>query len=478
MFLKFASVSIGCFPEGGNKMEPIKRLFCQRYRGTAFVIAMIFVLVFSTLAVSMATFSGANVQISENQRKGDCARACAESGVEIIRFWLSRFSVGGTIDPSLVFSSLGSPSSPVSLPSDLTACGITNITTSFDGTTLTIPSVTLDSERSFSAEITQFDADTLQLEVTGTYRGISRTIRANYDFGIKRNIVFDYGVATKGPLHVAGNIELGGVNVSVESDVLIVSEDDPMALEIVGNSSIAGDVHIANPIGTIDMQGGQASIGGETGDGALDHVFTGIEPPEFPAPDTDYFLPYVAGDINMADTTFTNVRIPPNANPIFNAGITMIGVVFIETPNVVTFSGSVNITGIIVGNGDVTDDSGTNRIDFMGNVNSSPVSDLGEEFGDLREATGTFLIAPGFSATFGGNFYTINGAIAANGVTFYGNAGGTIHGSVLNYSDTPMELSGNNDLFFNRFGDTEIPVGFEPDIVLRYDPASYSEVAF
>ncbi len=459
-------------------MEPIKRFFCRRYRGTAFVVAMIFIVVFSALAVSMATFSGTNVQISENQRKGDCARACAESGVEIIRFWLSRFSVGGSTDPGNVFSSLGSPSSPVSLPSDLTACGITNITTSFDGTTLTIPSVTLDSEKSFSAEITQFDADTLQVEVTGTYRGISRTIRANYDFSIKRNPIFDYGVATKGPLHLAGNIELGGVNVSVESDVYIVSENDPLALEIIGNSSIAGEVHIANPIGTVDVQGGQASIGGETGEAALDHVFTGIDEVEFPVPNPGYFEPYIVGDINLADTTFTNVRIPPNTNPLFNAGITMLGVIFIETPNVVTFSGNVNITGIIVGNGDVTDDSGTNRLDFMGTVNSSSVSNLPAEFGDLREETGTFIMAPGFSLSFGGNFGTINGAIAANGVTFYGNAGGIIEGSVLNYSDTPMELSGNSDLFFNRFANTKIPAGFEPDIVLRYDPASYSEVAF
>ena len=84
-------------------------------------------------------------------------------------------------------------------------------------------------------------------------------------------------------------------------------------------------------------------------------------------------------------------------------------------------------------------------------------------------------MAPGFSASFGGNFDTLNGAIAANGIEFFGNAGGTIAGSVLNYSDTPMILSGNSDLFFNRSGITEIPAGFEPEIVLHYDPASYDE---
>ena len=459
-------------------MEPIKKLFCQRNHGTAFVLSLIFVIVFSTLAVSIVTLSGANLQISENQRKADCARASAESGVEIIRFWLCRFSVEGATEQNLVFNELASPSSTLSLPSDLTANGITNITTSFDGTTLTIPSVTLDSETSFSAEIIQLDADTLQMDVTGVYKTATRTIRVNYDFGVRIHTVFDYGVATKGPLHLAGNIELEGANVQVESDVYIVSENSLMALEIIGNSSIAGDVHIANPLAGYDLQGGQASVGGYTLPEADEHIITDYGDVEFPVPNPDYFEHYVAQDINLAETTHTNVRIPPNTNPSFSGGVTMNGVVFIETPNLVTFTGHVTITGIIVGDGDVTDDSGTNRIDFLGTVSSNPVADLPPEFGELKEETGTFLMAPGFSLSFGGDFETINGAIAANGITFSGNAGGEIEGSVLNYSDTAMDLSGNNSLIFNRYANTEIPAGFEPEIVLKYIYTSYSEVSF
>ncbi len=455
-------------------MEPVKKLFCRKqHSGAAFVISMIFILVFSALAVSMATLCDTNVQIAENQRKGDCARACAESGVDIIRFWLSRFSVAGATQQSLVFSELAT-----SLQSDLTENSITNITTSFDGTTLTISDVTLDSDKSFSAEIIQLDADTLQMDVTGVYKTNTRTIRANYDFGVRLHTVFDYGVATKGPLHLAGNIELSGANVQVESDVYIVSENSNLALEVIGNSSIAGDVHICSSTATADLQGGQASIGGETVPGAYDHIISGYGEVEFPVPNPSYFEPYVVADINLADTTFTNVRVPPNTNPIFGGGVTFLGILFIETPNLVTFSGNVNITGIIVGNGDVTDDSGTNRIDFLGTVSSNPVSDLGSEFGNLSNETGTFLMAPGFSLSFNGNFQTINGAIAANGIAFSGNAGGTINGSVLNYADTAMDLSGNNDLIFNRYADTEIPAGFEPEIVLKYDHTSYSEGPF
>ncbi len=273
--------------------------------------------------------------------------------------------------------------------------------------------------------------------------------------------VFDFGVATKGPLHMAGNIEPEGVNISIESDVYIVSENSNRALEMIGNSHITGDVFIVNPFGTVDIHGGYASIGGETAPGAYDHVFNGVFPIEFPVPNPDYFEHYVVEDINLADTTFTNVRVPPNTNPIFGGGATFNGILFIEIPNLVYFSGHVNVNGIIVGNGDATDDSGTNRIYFPGTVSSSPVSMLPEEFGDLREETGTFLMAPGFSVTFGGNFETINGAVAANGITFFGNASGTIQGTLLNYSDTEMELSNNNDLFINRYVNTEMPAGFE-----------------
>lgn len=461
-------------------MEPIKRLFCRsirRTKGAAFVTSMIFVLVFSALAVSMATLSGTNLQISENQRKNDCARACAESGLEIMRFWLSRFSVAGDTEPALVFQTLAT-----SLQDDLAANDITNITTTHNSSIITIPSVTLDSEnsKSFSAEIIQLDPETLQMDVTGVYKDTTKTIRANYRYGVKQHTVFDYGVATKGPLGLAGNIELEGININVESDVYIVSENSNLALTISGNSSIAGDVHIWNPVGTVDLQGGQASIGGDTGEDALDHVITGADEVDFPVLNPEYFEQYVVEDLvyPTTETTFENIRILPGTNPSFSGGTIITGIVYIETPNVVTFTGNVIITGIVVGDGDINDDSGTNRIDFLGTVDSASVFTLPAEYGDLVDETGTFIMAPGFSTSFGGTFETINGAIASNGIIFYGTAGGIIEGSVINYSDVPMTLTGNNDLLFNRSADTEIPAGFEPEIVLRYEPASYSEGPF
>lgn len=461
-------------------MTPASNSARPNNRGTVLIISMIFVVIFSALAVSMAAMSGTNVQIAENHRKADLARACAESGFDVIRYWLSRVSISGTTAEDLRFDQIAN-----SLQDELTSESITNVTTSCNGSVITIPGVTLDSQsqKSFYGTITQLDNETLRIDITGVYGAITRTIRANYYFGERAHNVFDFGVATKGPLSLSGNIELEGVNVAVEASVYIESENSNLALSIIGNSQIAGDVSIVNPIANVDLQGGQAGIGGETGQDAIDnHVSFGAPETEFPEPDTTQFESFVTPlDPNMdtsSDSTLENIRIPANTNPNFTGQVTLKGIVYVETPNVVTFTGGADITGIIIGDGDIQDNSGVNQINFLGNVDSHPITELPQEaqFDGLHDETGTFVMAPGFHVSFGGSFNTLSGAIAGNGVEFFGNAGGTINGSVINYSDENMTLSGNSDLYFNRSGTTEVPAGFVPEIVLEYNPSTYSEV--
>ena len=255
--------------------------------GAVLIISLIFILVFSALAVSMAAISGTNVQVSENLRKSNHARACAESGFDVIRFWLNRVSISGIVSEEQRFNYIAA-----SLQSELADEYITNVTASYNGSSITIPSVTLNSENasSFSAVITPLDTDTLRIDVTGTYGSITRTIRANYYFGERGNTVFDFGVATKGPLSLTGNIELEGVNVSVEASVYIESQNSNLALSIIGNSQIAGDVSIVNSLANVDLQGGQAGIGGETGQDAIEnHVTFGTPPSELPEPNPSLF---------------------------------------------------------------------------------------------------------------------------------------------------------------------------------------------
>jgi Tfp pilus assembly protein PilX len=454
-------------------MRPTKKSIRRRRRAAVLIVSMIFVILFSVFAATMATISGINVQVADNQRKIDAARACAESGLEIMRHWLSQVSISGNITPDQRLTLVNN-----ALP--------TNLQDDTYNSTIETPSVTLNSAKnqSFVATITQIDDDTLQMDVTGIYGSITRTIRVNYIFETSANTVFDYGVASKGAVSLTGNVELAGVNLAVESNVYIESSDSLLALSLQGNSQIAGDVSIVNPLAYVYLQGGNAGIGGETGQDAIDnHVDFGVPPAEFPEPDTGYFEPYVTNIVDCntdtsSDVTFENVRILANTYPNFSGHVTLKGVVFVETPNIVNFTGNVDVMAIIIGDGDLTDNSGTNQINFCGNVESLPVSELPDEeqFAGLHDKTGTFIVAPGFSLSFGGNFTTQSGAIAGNGIEFFGNAGGIINGSIINYSNEELTITGNSDLYFNRSGTVEVPAGFVPQIILEYDPSSYSEI--
>jgi len=467
---------------------------CKNRKGIALLMAMVILALLSAWVVAVQSFSGSAVQLANNQCKADEARACAESGLEIIRCWISEVSIPGNTDANQKFSKLGK-----SLQNK--ANERSSIAISYDTNAIIIPSIILDSAsgKSFSAVITPLDSETLRIEVTGNYGSLSKKIRANYKFGKRGSSIFDFGVASKGPVSLGGNVELEGITAAVEcySNMYIESEDELLALSITGSSKIGGDVSIVNPSAYVNLQGGKAEIGGETGQDAIDnHVRIGVPPVDFPTPAPEYFRGLVELT-NLPSNysnkgTFTNVIIPPNTDPRFQSQAVFNGLLVIETPNKVSFEGGVTINGIIVGDGDPNDNSQTNIIDFKGNVSSSSVANLpsGAQFDPLRSETGTFLLAPGFAVKFGGNFHTINGTVAANGFSFSGNAGGIINGSVINYSKINSKYSedenikytmifeSNNNLKFNRSGASTNPPGFVSEIVLKFDPTSYVELPF
>ncbi len=450
----------------------------SRRQGSTLVLSLIFIALIGSLAAALGTVAGANTQVADNFRKANVTRGCAESGLEVVRYWLSQVELSGTIAPADRFTHLAS-----TLQEKLTVAGITNLVPVVSGLTITLSNVPLlaSAGQSFSAILTKMDNGDVQLEVTGRYGSLRRIIRVDYTFGETANTVFDYGVVSKGPLDLQGSVDVTGVNISVESNAYIESLNSLVALSVGGSSEIAGNVKIANPAASVFL-GSNASVGGDTGDAALDHIKIGVAPSSFPEMNPAAFESYAINTLGPTldlkeVQTLTNVRIPAHTNPKFTGQVTIVGVLFVETPNVVEFAGGVSVTGVIVANGDPTDDSGTNQLKFTGNVASSTVTALPQEaqFQGLHAKTGTFIMAPGFAVSFSGSFSTLNGAIAANGVSFSGNAGGTIEGSVINYANNSMTLSGNSDLLFNRSGLGQVPAGFQPRIVLRYNQASYTE---
>lgn len=458
-------------------MRPLKKSVRRQRLGTVLIIAMIFMVIFSVLSVGIATMVDANVQIASNQHQLGCALASASSGLEVMRYWLTRVRIPHSTEQSNYFATIIN-----SVRDDLAANSISNITFETSGS---IPAVTLDTEdgQTFAGQIVirTDQPNVLEVYVTGGNSRVKRTIKVCYDIGPDRHPIFDYGIATKGPLHVQGSTDVAGLNKNSEADIYIESENTVNALSMKGYSAIAGDIKIANPNAEVSL-GHSSSIGGENGQDAIDnHVVIGALPFDFPELDIVGFEDYIHNDFDPdTDTsnsmTLENIRIPANTNPHFSGNVILRGIVFIESPNRVQFTGNVEITGIIIGEGDLDFPYDDDQLIFRGNVSSHSVSELGAAFGDLRLETGTFLLAPGFSVSFGGSFLSLNGAIAASAVEFFGKTGGIINGSVLNYGENPMTLDGSVSLVFDRSDTQEIPAGFESEIVLQYDPESYSEM--
>jgi hypothetical protein len=239
-------------------------------------------------------------------------------------------------------------------------------------------------------------------------------------------------------------------------------------------SEIAGKAKIVNPDAIVTVVG---KIGGYTGEEAIaKSVEVGVTPTEFPYPNASHFEQYATGGYYESGTTLENNIIRAGTNPSFAGGTVIKGILYVESPNTIEFKGNVTIKGMVVCEGDWQDNSGTNQLSFTGSVDAYALP-AGAQFDAMRNETGTFVMAPGFEVSFWGSFGTVSGAISGNGISFGGNAGGIVEGSVINYSDTTMTVVGSSDIVFNRSGITKIPSGFVQETVIHYNPSVYEEAA-
>jgi hypothetical protein len=445
-------------------------------RGAVLIVSIIFVLIFSALAVSMVTMSGTNVQLASNQHKVGCAFASSESGMEAMRFWLKRVIFPSSVAPSNYFGEIVS-----NLQSDLAANSITNITVLNDGT---IPSVPLDSAtgQGFESEI-YIDAnniDILLLTATGG-SDITRTLRVQYDIQPYEYPIFDYGLATKGPVHFLGNPTVNGVNSNGEADIFIESNTNNLAMLVTGNTNFDGDITVSNSAANVSLMG-SVQIAGDTGQTAIDnHIDIGADSPQFPVADTQHFQQYATGPVIDSSTdissgmTLTNATIAAGTDPNFLGNIIIEGILYIEQPNIVTFEKNVDSQGMIVAEGDPNFAGANNSISFLGNFATNPVPP-GVQFDAIRQEEGSSILAPAFSVAFAGNFSALSGVLAVSGVHFSGNVNAVVEGTIVNYSDNPTVIEGNATLNFDRSNNITVPAGFDTHRILSYNPSSYEEL--
>jgi hypothetical protein len=448
------------------------------FRNGSAMIACTFVLVvISALAVGLAGLAGANLTLAENQQKANQAFASAESGLEVMHYWLSRVRIPSSTPPAQYFSAV-----ITTVRGELAVNDISNFVVNADGS---IPTVALDSSgtQTFRG---QWSADAnnpalLHVTAIGSSGPASRTLMVEFSIAPYHFPIFNYGIATKGALRFPQNPTLTGVTQGWEADVYVESAGSLVAVEVGGNANFGGDIDIGNSLASVDF-GGSVLIGGDAGQTAIDnHVTIGAEQVAFPVPQVAPFRQYATGPVldstfnySGSGMTLTNAVIRAGTNPTFtgSGSVTIQGILYIESPNIVTFAKNVSLQGIIVAAGD-TLNPGTNAIRIENNFASGGYP-AGSQFDALRQEQGSSILAPGFAVSFTGNFSSVNGVLAASSLYFSGNASAVVKGTMISYSPDATLVEGNIAMNFDRAAMVEIPAGFDLYRVLDYNPASYT----
>ncbi len=443
--------------------------------GSALVTCTLVLVIVSVMALSLAGISGANLEVANNQQEASRAFASSESGLEVMHYWLSRVRVPSTTAPSQYASTI------VALAqTDLAAHGITNFQVNADGSIPVVPLSTV-TQQDFRGQWSADASDPTILHVTssGTSGPAARTIGVRFNITPYHFPIFNYGIATKGPLVLKYNPKIYAASQGWEADIYVESANSPIALNVGKGATLAGDLNIGNPDATVSV-GTTLNMGG-----TISYVAE-EDRPEFPVPRVADFRTYATGPVlnstsNFGLSSYTNVVIAAGTNPTFTApNVNIRGILYIEAPNQVTFGKITSLEGMIIAAGDV-DNPGTNVINFgeplpssvPGNFTSGPYP-AGAEFDALRQLQGSCILAPGFKVSFNKNFTAVNGVIAASGMYFANNAVSTIKGTLVNYSNDPLVVERNISLTFDRTGMVEIPAGFDLYRVLEYNASSYA----
>jgi hypothetical protein len=420
----------------------------------AAVIAMLFLVLFATLAVGFLVTTEMSSQIAGNEQKLGLARMSADSGMEFIRYQLGSITLPSGTNSSNILANTANQLA--SLPALSSAANMGANTVSVNNGTIYIPSqtgwMTLDSslQTRFQVAITQISGTNTLLVTTHGGAGSStmtRGIQLQYSPTQGNSSILNYGIAAHGPISLSGNAIVTGASNAAQGSVLSATATGT-PLTMSGNVSISGDFSDTNASGTLSMSG-NIKIGGysPSNPNFTAHVHKGITVPVFPTVDTSIYLPYATSTYassSGANITVVNAIIPPNTNPTFSGNTTIQGVLYIKTPNRVSFSGNVTIQGAIVVENNPT---GSNTMNFSGNVSATSMGTLpatAQFPAGERALTGAFLLAPSYAVSMSGNFGTIGGSLVADSFTFSGNAGGEVDGSVIALKDIPFTESGNS----------------------------------
>ncbi|MDQ3439693.1 MAG: hypothetical protein M3478_05025 [Planctomycetota bacterium] len=463
----------------------------RRRRGATAILAMLYLVLFSTLALGFYASTTTAVQVSHNDGQVSRAFLASESGLEFMRYHLERVSIPPTTTGAASTTELAND-----LAERLEDTGnMPGLTVGASGTVITIPAepnayIKLDSSGNagFRATITDWpEQGKVVLKVVGRYgtTTVARAIQMDFTRVPKETSIFDHAVASKGQIVVKKNAVTSlDPNNAHQATMMSAMLTHPSILvtggSIGGKLTILDDPTTVGADSSVTITGG--SVAGESNaTTALDqHVSTVTTPPEFPYFDTEPYRAFTSGTSTGASShaTLKNVRVPAGSNPNFNGGATIQGILYIESPNEVTINGNLNLNGFIVFEG--AGDTSTNALKISGNMTTGPLPSSAE-FDAIRAASGVAILAPTTNLLMSGNAKgTLKGNVIVGSVATSGNPADIIidHGTLVVMDETPNSaVFDGKTIKFNGTGANNLPkVGMTFAQAYDPEPESYEEL--
>jgi Tfp pilus assembly protein PilX len=397
----------------------MNRSFRNR-RGITSVIAMLFLVLIGTLALGFYTSVTTATALAKNDRRTAKALMAAESGIQFMRNRLANVNIPPTTTAANLLTELETDlKNDENIAGNLNGAAIVR-----DGNVITIPFIPTDLAENSGFTVTLTDIGGVG-EVVCTVKGRSGKEGSTSSKGVRLDFsrheipanIFDSAVAAKGKVVVKKGAITGIPGVSSDSIIKIMSAlTSSPAISMTGGaigSSAGGELQV-----TIDNTGpvpgvpdgkadsGSAQIIGGTvhGTGNLTTIYNNylkvVGQPEFPVIDTTIFEAYATNTYDSKTSgTFKNVRIPAGTNPTFAGNVTIQGVLYVESPNVINFQGNTTLQGFIVV--EQANSSTVNKINVTGNFGYGNLP-IGAEFDPMRAITGIAVLAPTTSVSMTG----------------------------------------------------------------------------
>ena len=442
----------------------------------AYILALVLLVAFVALAAALATSTGGTVEKGRNLSDAARARMAAEGGLGFALRDLRLLGLSSATTTATAIANIGAALGGRLNGTDNLAGG----TVAFDSTSVTVPWIQMGRE-SFRVRVLQNGDGSLWLYVTGQADGINRDVSLGLKLVTAANSAFNYGLASRGAISVSGNAEIRGKNALTEASVVSTTSSS-VAIAVGGNCVIDGDLSTTGSPTSVAISGNPTIAGSTNPNVIAQHVHFGVDPPAFPTVDTSVFKPLTTSiidkttDTSHKGTVFDNPRIKAGTNPTFSSDVVLNGIVYVEAPNIVTFASKVTLNGLVA-----TDAAAgpieNCKISFAGQVEAFGVDALPNlpQYAAAKAMTGTFIAAPGFDVSFAGQFTTINGTVAADKLTFSGQASGTVKGSVIGLANLPTSISGTVDIIIDRSAAAPHPAGFGIPLSLDIVPRTYGE---